>query len=241
MAADLPANVPVYKAPAAVPAFSWTGFYLGGHVGGGSAATDASSVPGGLGLAGVDTTLWGIRGSGILGGFQAGFNWQLSPNWVIGIEGDGTWTGIKDGLSGVATTGGVPIVGSAETISRDIRWLATVRGRIGLTFDRWMIFGTGGGAFGGLNFTANSSFGAGAVTFPFAGSSNRTGWVAGGGVQYAVSNNWLLRGEYLFYRLNGSSGIGPASVAGFPGTYGYSWSDTNIHTARFGIDYKFGQ
>jgi outer membrane immunogenic protein len=240
-AADLPLKAPAYKAPIAAPVFSWTGFYVGGHVGGGWADTDASSVPSGLGLAGVDTTLWQLRGSGALAGAHAGFNWQFTPTWLLGIEGDGTWSGIKDNLATAATTGGVPIVGSAETMSRDIRWLATLRGRVGVTFDHWLLFGTGGAAWGGVNLAANTSFGGGVNTFPFSSSSTRSGWVAGGGVEYALSNDWLLRAEYLFYRLNGVTAAAPSTVGGFPGSYTYSWSDTNIHTARVGVEYKFGR
>src|SRR5215468_8079743 len=80
-AADLgrPAPAPVYtKAPIAAP-FSWTGFYLGGHVGGAwthDGITDRDEIPG---------TTYSNNASGFLGGAQVGYNWQTGP-MVFGIE-----------------------------------------------------------------------------------------------------------------------------------------------------------
>jgi outer membrane immunogenic protein len=107
-AADVPVRGPVYKA-APAPVFNWTGFYFGGHVGYGWGDT----------LAGGDV-------DGFLGGVQLGYNWQLSRNWVFGVEAD---------ISGTDLNNAFPT---------HVDYLGTLRARIGYTWDRTMFYGTGG-------------------------------------------------------------------------------------------------
>ncbi len=107
-AADVPVRGPVYKA-APAPVFNWTGFYFGGHIG-----------------YGWGDTLVGGDMDGFLGGVQAGYNWQLSRNWVFGIEAD---------ISGTDLNNAVPA---------HVDYLGTLRARVGYTWDRTMFYGTGG-------------------------------------------------------------------------------------------------
>jgi outer membrane immunogenic protein len=107
-AADLPVRGPVYKA-APAPVFNWTGFYVGGHVGYGWAEDNA-----------------GVEADGFLGGLQVGYNWHFAPNFVFGIEGDISWTGVE----------------SPANVKLD--YIATIRARLGYAVNNVMFYGTGG-------------------------------------------------------------------------------------------------
>jgi outer membrane immunogenic protein len=122
-AADL--GRPVYKAPApaVVAAYNWSGFYLGGHVGGAWSQEDLSAV----GLVGTTDP------DGFIGGVQAGYNWQ-ADRWVFGIEGDWSWSG-ADGSTAVGL------------ITSDQNWYATLTGRLGYAWDNWMWYVKGGAAW----------------------------------------------------------------------------------------------
>lgn len=109
-AADVPVRGPIYKAAPVAPVFNWTGFYFGGHVGYGW--SDSAS---------------GISPDGFIGGLQAGYNWQLSPNFVLGIETDITGTDMTDAAG-----------------PSHIDYLGTLRARLGYAWDRTMLYGTGG-------------------------------------------------------------------------------------------------
>ena len=151
-AADLPRKAPAYVPPAPPP-FTWTGFYGGIHAGWGWSNSNAAVVdisPHWFRSVSLDQ-----NGNGVIGGVQIGYNWQFAPNWVIGIEGDMSGTGIRNTTFAPITIGGVPVgAGFTQMAERDIRWLATVRGRLGYAADRWLFYVTGGGAWGEVDYTA---------------------------------------------------------------------------------------
>ncbi len=91
-AADMPVKAPVYKAPVIAPPYNWTGFYVGGHIGGAWSNVDISDPTGAV-FAPLGATI-GADGNGFLGGGQIGFNWQTG-HWVFGVQGDMAWTGIN--------------------------------------------------------------------------------------------------------------------------------------------------
>lgn len=124
-AADL--GRPVYKAPApaVVAAYNWSGFYIGGHLGGAWSKEDVS-IPG-LGVVGTTDP------DGFIGGVQAGYNWQ-ADRWVFGIEGDWSWSG-ADGSTALGV------------LSSDQNWYATLTGRVGYAWDNWMWYVKGGAAW----------------------------------------------------------------------------------------------
>ena len=166
-AADLAYKAaPTYPAPVS-PVFSWTGFYAGLNVGGGFSAANAFNSY--LGPT-------GSRANGGLGGLQAGYNYQLSPSFVVGIENDFMATGIKArqiGLSDVS----VPYFG-------------TGRARAGFTLldSQLLIYGTGGLAFGEVKDTGIDKL--------------RIGSVFGGGVEWAFRPKWSAKFEYLYTDLH---------------------------------------
>src|SRR5262249_4761551 len=176
-AADLGAR-PITKAPVAapIPVFSWTGCYIGGNVGGQWANFDgginvdpvAVVLPSGAVVAiGNDNT------SGVVGGGQIGCQWQTGA-WVFGIEGDGGASSLKRDFAVVNTV--FPFV-AGDAFRFENNWQASVRGRLGYAFDRWMIYATGGVAFTNVDATAAL------VGLPIVDvSKTLTGWTVGGGV-----------------------------------------------------------
>jgi outer membrane immunogenic protein len=243
-AADLPMKALPYTAPP--PPFSWTGFYVGENVGGHWSDDKISTLttdPGGLfflpgGAAAIDlaspTTL---KPSGFTGGLQAGYNWQFGQ-FVAGIEGDFNWlTGRRS-----RTLTGFPIVaaGDFETNSDRASYLATIRGRLGTTFidPRALIYVTGGVAFAQIKTTdAFGAFG-GTDVKGVTASTNRTGWAVGGGVEYAITNNWSVKGEYLYADLGNFSVTAPPFTTFGSAfiTYNHKYTE-NI--ARLGLNYRF--
>ena len=201
-AADLarPLPQPYYKAPAVVPAFSWTGFYIGLNGGGG------------FGRSAWDTTGSFNTSGGLVGG-TIGYNYQIGQA-VVGIEGDIDWANIK------GTTNNACTFGCRTSDS----WLSTVRGRLGYAADRFMPYITGGAAFGDVKASTPG--------FPGA-NSDRVGWTAGAGIEFAVAQNLSLKAEYLYVDL-GKFNCGIACGAAFTDNVSFT---TNL--VRAGVNYHF--
>jgi len=205
-AADLPSRAPppVYLPPP--PIFTWTGIYIGGQVGY-AWGTGANRFDGFIDDAFVDTSLGGSP-NGVIGGAHVGYNYQI-PGWnwfsssgvVIGVEGtvDGTSLSRTTVVTFPGDFGGGTL--SAHT-SADIQ--GSIRGRLGIAWDRVLIYGTGGVAFAGVNSDVTLS-GVDTRVVPFvpffasrSRSNSRTGWTVGGGIEYALTNNWSIGAEYRF-------------------------------------------
>ncbi len=257
-AADLGTR-PIYKAPPAavapVPVFSWTGCYIGGQIGGGW-GRDTISIPNLAATAEVPPaevaglSLPSVTGntSGILGGGQVGCNYQFAPNWVMGIEGDGSAADIKGSV-----TESVPFanplaspptaVTISGTASAKTDWIASTTGRLGWAWDRWLVYGKGGVAWAGDKYSASIPI----FNEQLSTSETRTGWTAGGGIEWAFWNNWSAKVEYDFYdfgtrnvTLTGTFTGGPTTFAPGPITVpGINVKET-ISVVKFGISYKFG-
>lgn len=245
-AADLPYPVKAEPVQVFVPAFSWTGFYLGGNAGYAWGESKATNVlffdstggvytPGGL-YAGNDLNYGNM--DGWVAGGQIGYNYQFSNNVVVGLEADFQWTGAEDSLSFYATPGGPYYQTSA-----DLEWFGTVRARLGYAFDRLLVYGTGGFAYGKVSSstTVMGLNGAGApdITTAATGSHDNvnTGWTLGAGLEYAITDNWILRGEYLYVDL-GDTNV-TSYLAGAPGSYVSAKADLTTNIVRAAISYKF--
>jgi outer membrane immunogenic protein len=209
-AADLPARTytkaPVYKAPEAI--YNWTGFYIGGHVGG--------AFPGSNSLEGSDARF--------MGGVQGGFDYQFSNNWVIGAEAQYSWlTG--GGGGGVAFPGGTVITGNTDQIG-------SVTGRLGYAFGPTLLYAKGGYAWRGND---NLNVATAGVAVPFTVDGNHhDGWTVGAGVEYMLTSNWSIKGEYQYYNFGGTTFTnGPAPIVG-------SHFHDDDHTVKLGINYRFG-
>ena len=259
-AADLPARTST-KAPV-TSVYDWTGFYLGGSVGGvrQQASTSYSSDPsfassGGLFAPALTTgTLASSSsqdGAGVLGGVIAGYNWQLS-SLVYGIEGDWSWTGVRptSSISPVPAFAFPTLTTITETRTD---WLATVRGRIGfLATPQTLLFATGGLAVGEIRASTNiipSGGTSSCATNFFCSngntSSTRVGWTVGAGVEQAFASNWTVKVEYLHYDLGRVSYIaGEAST--FPAFLAFAGAPNLIvntrvsgDIGRVGVNYRF--
>lgn len=242
-------NGPVYKAaPMPQSVYSWTGFYVGVD-GGGAMSQD------GMGIAGADKNAAAVVAAGavpnhiktdangaFVGGF-AGYNWQINPSFVIGIETDAQWANIKGGDNRILSTAPFGFPASLTTAGNSrLDWFGTTRGRLGYLINPTvMLYGTGGAAYGGVNDTASIVL---ATPFPgFNGSAlmanNKVqfGWAAGGGAEIAISQNINLRAEYLHMDLGTTTMAGTAIVAKTP----VSFTASQAHSydmARIGASYK---
>jgi outer membrane immunogenic protein len=243
MAADLRMPVKAPPAPPA-PAFSWSGCYVGADVGGAWARETANNNNPTI-LTGVDQAadFVTLNGSSVIGGGLLGCNVQFN-SVVVGIEGDWSGTHLADTQVGPNLfANGLPTGSGAVTFSRTVDWLASIRGRLGYTVTpNTLLYVTGGGAWAKTDFFGQDVFTGGCpncVSTAF--SSTATGWVIGGGVEWAPwSNNWLVRAEYLHYELQGAT----SPVASFSPTFTFPgaqffYNRDRIDEARVGLSYKF--
>jgi outer membrane immunogenic protein len=202
---------PAYKAPPPVVSYyNWSGCYFGGHAGGLFARKEWTDAPSGFGLGSHDADSW-------LAGVQAGCNIQFGGGWVLGIQGDYAWTD-ADGSN-------VDVFGF--TNHSQIKSLASVTGRVGYAWDRFLPYVKGGGAWERDNY----DFAFGGVTLATA-SETRSGWTVGVGGEYAFTD--FLTGfiEYNYYDF---------------GTRSNTFSDGSIidiketkNVVKGGLNFKFG-
>src|SRR5271166_3139753 len=205
-AADLPARY-TKAPPVAAPVDSWSGFYIGGNVGGqwGSADPTTSTVYSTTGyfattsIPAIDALgQQSFNRSSVTGGFTAGYNWQVS-NVVLGLEGDINYFGFKGSATGTALYPCCAPTGFAIASSASADWLATIRGRLGvLATPSFLLYATGGAAIADVkaNFAFTDTFAS--ATESAAIGSTRVGWTAGGGGEYAIGSGWSVKAEYLY-------------------------------------------
>jgi len=233
LAADLPVKAPLYKAPPPPPVFSWTGFYVGGNVRlhWGRASTDltetvttTATVTGPVGPPATATAMAMSFGNdraklnGALGGFQAGHNWQFD-RYVAGFEGDIQATGQRGDVTICpVAAGAAPVLcpGTTGTLfgtaSYRLPWFGTLRGRVGVTFDRILLYATGGLAVGEIKADYVDGTVGGTTFSPLAtGSVNttRAGWVlaaasrvrsTGTGRSKPSTSTWISAASIKAYR-----------------------------------------
>jgi outer membrane immunogenic protein len=215
-AADLPPPIPPAPLPPAV--YNWTGFYIGINGGYGTGRSNWSDGP--VGTTGSFPT------SGFLVGGTVGANYQIGE-YVFGIEGDGDWTNLN-GNSG-STCGAISaVVPPPDSCQTQSQWLATVRGRLGYAFDRTLIYGTAGAAFGNIQTGLNPP-----ATYD---NSIEAGWTVGAGLEFGVTQNLTAKVEYLFVELPN----GTCTTAGNCGGAAGSIVSFNESIVRAGFNFKFG-
>jgi outer membrane immunogenic protein len=247
------ADLPTRKAPppmmAVEPIYNWTGFYVGLNAGAiwGSGSTSVTGSPAllSLGPAFVPSSFASSSSGAFVGGGQAGYNYQVGSG-VFGVEADidGTSLSKSGSFTSVARVGGAGGPTLTMNASGKLDYLGTIRARAGFTpWDRFLVYATGGFAYGGAHTSASVvANGTGAV---WTGSNNpvRTGWTIGGGVEYAITQNIALRGEYLYYDLGKQATItaGNAAAVAALGTATFLSTSTqyNGSVVRAGVDYKF--
>ena len=220
LAADLPrapAPAPVVATPIA---YNWSGFYVGVHGGGIWGSTDWT-VSNGAG-AWANGDVGGSASDGWLLGVQVGFNIQ-SGQWVFGIEGQWSWANADGDLT--CANGLARITCNAE-FSR----VATLAGRVGIAFDRSLLYAKFGGAWVDGDFTATIA-GLGSISR----GVSRSGWMLGAGWEYAFGNNWSGKIEYNFLDLSDAS-----RTFNRGGNFATVTLDPEAHILKLGLNYRFG-
>ncbi|HMH97631.1 MAG TPA: outer membrane beta-barrel protein, partial [Bradyrhizobium sp.] len=188
LAADMAAR-PYTKAPAySAPIYNWTGFYIGGHLGGAFAG---------------DNSITGNDGR-FLGGVQGGFDYQFASTWVFGVEAQYSWLGSNN--TGVLFPGGI-------LVSSHNDQLGSVTGRLGYTWGPALLYAKGGYAFRDNNNIGVTIAG---VPQPFTTNGrHQDGYTVGGGLEYMFAPNWSAKAEYQYYNFGSTTfTTGPADILG---------------------------
>ena len=212
MAADAPIRTPVKAQPAPLQ-YDWSGPYVGFHFGygGGSFGPGTNPLP-------SQGVLFPHSITGLVGGYQAGYNFQYPNGLVIGLEADVTFTSPLDR----------PALTPAP-FNTTFNYLATARARVGHAFGSVLPYATAGVAWGQTQVIINDADGA-----PVSSKSlDHVGWTGGIGIEYALAGNWTGRLEYNYIDLA-------------PRTYGLDIAaqprltvDPNVHVAKLGFNYQF--
>lgn len=233
--APVPAPVaPIYAVPPPVVPIPvvplWSGFYIGGNLGGGWAhsPTRFSSS-----FSSADPVFGSARNftSGAAGGAQIGYNWQYG-GFVFGAESDLQFANGDGQLTAYCppTRCGVPV---AARVEQKMQWFGTSRGRVGYAQDSWLVYFTGGYAYAAFQTDASADVGG---TIAHAGeNSNRGGWTAGGGIEVAFTRNWSVKAEYLFADFGDKVATWNA-----PGVSRLANENSlNLNIVRAGVNYRF--
>jgi len=231
-AADLPMKAVPYAAP--VPAFSWTGCYVGAHAGGGFMR---DSVEGGGMQVGSNYT-----GTGGLAGGQLGCNYQ-DGNWVFGGEGEGYWSGMK------TLDRSTNALGFGDTDTAKNKYDFSIAARAGVAFDRTLVYGKAGWIWGKFDFLSTQfDSGGGFLGGPFLSSSSASGTLngllLGVGIEHALTSNWTVKLEYNFLSYGSKAlpfttcenDIAPSTVCAISGTGTVS---AEKHIFKIGANYLF--
>ena len=187
-AADLP---PAPQLPPLEAAPAWTGFYAGLNVGGAFGSSRNAFSIAGFGLPTFNTPL-----QGVVGGGEAGYNWQTGP-WVLGLEASFEGSGLRGSRTAPCLP---PLCGAfGASYAQNLAWFGTLRPRVGYALGNWLLYATGGGALGQVDTNATADVGSFVATDNR--SQTRGGWTLGGGVEVELMAGWSAKIEYLYVDL----------------------------------------
>ncbi|RAI43310.1 outer membrane protein [Rhodoplanes roseus] len=212
-AADLPARMPVKAPPVIAPVFSWTGCYIGGFVGGAWGQKDATVT-----VLGVSDSY--SLDSSFIGGGTLGCNWQpVGSPFVLGLEGEVGYLDVNGSAINATTT----LSGSTKVGD----WYGMITGRLGYSWDRALLYVKGGVAFVDVESTIGIL---GAVSST---KDTVATWTVGGGIEWAFDQNWSLKAEYMYIGLD-------ETQTNLLGGFAFDTKVEGIHTAKVGLNYRFG-
>jgi outer membrane immunogenic protein len=245
--ADLPVKAPYVKAPVAI-VYDWTGFYVGANLGWSFGRSSTDYLVAGLPFGSTSQNM-----DGILGGLQAGYNWQ-NGRGVFGLEADIQATAQKgssnliDFIPGIPCINqdgpftpcrpgtGIPAITGLINHQNKLPWFGTFRGRVGFTpAERWLIYATGGLAYGEMDTVDSLTIGGTGVAL----STNtiRWGWTVGAGVEAAIRDGWTAKLEYLYIDFGNVTdtlvGIAPITPIA-------TRSHVTDNIVRVGVNYRWG-
>ncbi len=228
--------------------YDWEGGYIGGHVGWGRgrAGTTFTPLPTAVQFIDMAPTSLSPVPRGFNGGVQGGYNWQRG-SFVFGGEADITWSRMSGSstVTPIIRNNGTPFSGNGFLAThQDTKWFSTIRPRLGVAFDRVLLYGTGGLAFGHVNYSANADFRPGGTTqiiffqYPASLSKTKAGWTGGGGVEVGIRSHWGWKAEYLYYDLGNESFTANPVPVNPPFQVAYTWQ-TRAHTFNTGVNFRF--
>ena len=245
MAADM---APAYKAAAMpAPAYNWSGFYVGVTAGGGMASLPVTDVDNFFPSQDGPT----LKSGGAVAGINAGYNWQFAPSFLVGIEGDFNWSSFK--ASDTMCFGNCFAILN-NVASSKFDQFDTLRARFGLTADRTLVYVAAGPAWGHIKSSLTqlnclggnvgpscSPLAPGALLIAASDSSFHVGVAVGAGVEYALTQNWIFRGEYMHLDFTSKDAAfkdltGGTMITGNELFRARSTASADI--ARLGISYK---
>ncbi len=218
MAADLPVKAPIAVPP---PPYSWTGCYIGGEVGYAWGRDRDNETVIATGAPSPFSPADSARVTGPKLGGYVGCNWEYQ-RFVFGVEADAEWADLKGSANYVTPA-------PSDFYETTVKWQGSARGRIGYAFDRVLLYATGGVAFAHIN--EHDQVG---VTGAFTdNSTTRTGWTAGAGIDFAITNNLIGRIEYRYADF-GHFSYNPIVFAAFNENHRFTES-----AIRLGLAWKF--
>jgi outer membrane immunogenic protein len=214
--------------------YDWTGFYIGGNIGYAfEGQGDTVGIASNLGGSKINFGQLDI--TGITGGGQIGADWQAGQ-FVFGVVADVQAADINDDFNQRRTVNKARIQIDAES---QVDWWGTVRGRLGWAFDRVLIYGTGGFAWGSVNYDVFTQNRDNKVNARLSDDFTGTGWTAGGGIDWAVSDNWTVGGEVLYVNLGEEKITGRTNNFNQTGEILRTDATPDFWVARFLVNFKF--
>src|SRR5690349_11865923 len=218
--------------PPPLPIFSWTGFYIGGNIGGAWSNNRWNDT--------LFVTNFNNGNNGVfIGGGQIGGNYQIGQ-FVIGAEWDFDWAANHNNSAGVF----VPGVGNV-VVNANNRWITTVAARFGWAIDHWMLYGKAGGGWVGsnnltvTNLTTGASLTCNGSFLSNCGNNNNGGWLLGAGFEYAFTNNWTVKAEYDYLGLGNRTFVVPGTAPFLAGDT-FTSNNRNVQMVKIGVNYLFG-
>jgi outer membrane immunogenic protein len=247
----LAADMPV-KAPSPAPDYSWTGFYFGGNGGVSLDSASTVTITDPHGTFPFAPLSFGARSqTSAMGGVHAGYNYQLDSTWILGIEADWSWTGLKlkGNVSPISSITGGPLPPSNAFGEIDIRGIGSVRGRVGYAAaPNWLVYGTAGWAYARINSQGGWTFTGFTPAVVSVGTLSKTasGWVVGAGTEYHLPESaWIIGAEYLYYAIDPSISFNAVinqsivSCAAGSACNPVSFGSFDVHEVRARLSYKF--
>jgi opacity protein-like surface antigen len=201
------------KAPALI-VYQWAGAYVGANFGGAFSSGEHVFTP-----IGTDRT----NPAGALGGLQFGYNYLLAPAWLVGIEGELGWTSAQGKANFVDPAGTASL-----SITSDYNWYDTVSGRVGYVMGPLMLYAKGGAAWMNADYRMDVNSGLDGVTLA---STTRSGWIAGGGLEYMLGSHWSAKLEYDHLAFG-------SKTLNFVSPFGNSVTvESGVHQVKAGVNY----
>jgi outer membrane immunogenic protein len=221
--------------------YTFKGFYVGANVGGawGNGDTKFTPLPDVPTFFALKPVTLSPDPSGWVAGGHAGYNWQSDGGFVFGAEVDFQGAGL-DGtktVTPIVQSDGTPAApGSFLMAHHEMNWFGTIRPRVGYAGHRWLIYGTGGLAYGNVKWAAVTSYPS--VAYPAAQDETKVGWTGGAGVEFEMTPHWIIGGEYLYYDLGDTRVIGNPVPPNPPFQVQYDFASSgNIFRGR--LSYRF--